>query len=342
MSEKRLNLLFTSAGRRSYLIEFFKEALGDSGRVFAANSNWISTALHAADESVVTPLIYSNEYIPFLLEYCNAHQIDAIIPLFDIDSLVLSKHRLAFEERGTRIITADSTIVDICNDKWKTYTFLKENGFPSIPSFLSLKDAKNALDSEQIKYPLIVKPRWGMGSIAIYQADNDEELRVLFNKAQREVFNSYLKYESIADSDQCVMIQQRIVGQEYGMDNICDLNGNYITTVLRKKLGMRSGETDCAEIVENNKLSEVAKELALLTKHCAIMDIDVIISENVPYILEMNARFGGGYPFSHIAGVNLPRAIVSWLRGEDADDMCFSIQYGTIAQKGISIISLNR
>ncbi len=337
-----MNLLFTSVGRRSYLIKYFKEALGDKGKIFAANSNWISTAMEEADESVVTPLIYSEEYIPFLIKYCQENAIDAIIPLFDIDLPILSQNRKLFEVKGIKLIVADSSIIDICNDKWKTFVFLKDNGFNIIPTYLTIEEVVAALDEGIIHYPLIIKPRWGMGSMAIYQADNDEELQVLFRKSRREIFNSYLKYESSMNPNESVIIQQKMVGQEYGMDNICDLSGTYVTTVIRKKIGMRAGETDCAEIIENRSLLSEAQKLAELTRHPANMDIDVIVSEGVPYIFEMNARFGGGYPFGHVAGVNLPQAIIKWLNNEIVDKAILEPQIGVIAQKNIDIIPLHK
>lgn len=36
-------------------------------------------------------------------------------------------------------------------------------------------------------------------------------------------------------------------------------------------------------------------------------------------VLELNPRFGGGFPFSYEAGVNMPRAIIQWVRGESVD-----------------------
>ena len=38
-----------------------------------------------------------------------------------------------------------------------------------------------------------------------------------------------------------------------------------------------------------------------------------------PYVIDMNARFGGGYPFSHLAGMDLPRAYVAWAEGKEAE-----------------------
>lgn len=72
-------------------------------------------------------------------------------------------------------------------------------------------------------------------------------------------------------------------------------------------------------------------------KHVANMDTDIIIRENIPYVLEMKARFGGGYPFSHIAGTDLLGAIVEWLRG--GTDVAEYLQYkvGIVGQKDLCI-----
>jgi carbamoyl-phosphate synthase large subunit len=342
MEQKPLRFLFTSAGRRAYLIRYFQEALKGNGRVYAANSSPVSTALEAADEGVVTPLIYDDGYIPFLLDYCRKHQIDALMSLFDIDLPVLARHKADFAAVGTRVLVSDPELVDVCNDKWKTCQFLRDNGFPLIPTWLDPEEALAAVRRGEVSFPLIVKPRWGMGSLSIFTADSEEELRVFYEKVRREIFRSYLKYESAFEPERCVLIQKRMEGQEYGLDNIDDLEGRYVTTVLRKKLAMRSGETDCAEIVEDPQLLALARRLAGLTRHVGVMDLDLIVSDGIPYILEMNARFGGGYPFSHLAGVNMPAAITAWLRGEEADPAFFRPRIGVVGQKDIVLLELSR
>lgn len=332
-----MNILFTSAGRRSYLIKYFKDVLGDMGTVHAANSSIYSSAMEAADKAICTPMIYSDEYIPFLLDYCQKEDINAIIPLFDVDIPVLAKNRMKFDKIGVRLIVSELRIVEICNDKWLTYQFLKENGFCVPQTFCEIQDLYEALEKQHLSFPIMIKPRWGMGSIDIYEAENEEELNVLFKKAKREIFNSYLKYESANDIQKCIIFQQKMSGQEYGVDNINDLDGNYRSTVIRKKIAMRSGETDCAEIVEDPLIRETAINLSVLTKHIGNMDVDMFVEDEKVYILEMNARFGGGYPFSHIAGVNLPKAIVQWLNGNEVDKNLLEANIGIIGQKDISV-----
>ena len=100
---------------------------------------------------------------------------------------------------------------------------------------------------------------------------------------------------------------------------------------------MRSGETDIAEIVDVPTIKELLYSLGKSTKHIANMDCDIIMVDSVPYLLEMNARFGGGYPFSHTAGCNLPKAIVEWVSGKNIDDEILQAKIGFIGYKEIVI-----
>ena len=60
------------------------------------------------------------------------------------------------------------------------------------------------------------------------------------------------------------------------------------------------------------------------------------------YVLELNARFGGGYPFSHLSGVNLPGAIIEWLNGNVAPKEFFEEEVGVVGQKDLSVIRLTK
>lgn len=336
-----MNLLFTSVGRRSYLVEYFKEVLGEKGEVHVMNSSDVSPAFLVADKAVVSPLIYDDKYIPFLLEYCMENEIHAIISLFDIDLPILSLNKKKFEEIGTKVIVADHDKIEKCNDKWNTYLFLKENGISVPKTYIDLEAVKADIQNGVLHYPLIVKPRWGMGSISILEAENEEELEVFYKKVKRNIMKTYLKYESQEDDSFCVVIQEKIEGQEYGLDVINDLEGNYVTTVVKKKYAMRSGETDCAITVQDERAGEIGEKLSNLMAHPANLDVDIFVTDENYYVLEMNARFGGGYPFSHMAGVNLPKAIIKWLKGEPVEShLILSPEIGVMSQKDIKIVRL--
>ena len=332
-----MNILLTSAGRRSYLVKYFKEALNGEGLVHTANSSALSTAFLYADKTVVTPLIYDENYIPFLLDYCKDNSINAIISLFDIDLMILARHKKDFAQIGVSVIVADESAINICNDKWNTYKFCIDNNINAPRTYINLSDAEKDLESGTISFPLFIKPRFGMGSLSVFRADNMEELRVFYAKSKKEIQQSYLKYESAAEINECVLIQESLNGQEYGIDVINDLDGNYRNTVIRQKYAMRSGETDAAIITENESIKNIGRIISEKLRHPANLDADIFLVDDVPYLLEMNARFGGGYPFSHVAGVNMPLAIIRWLKGQSVETSLLTATPGVMASKELVI-----
>ena len=331
-----MNILLTSVGRRSYLVEWFKEALGSSGLVHVANSV-VTPAFQCADASVVTPLIYDGGYIDFLMDYCRQNDISAMISLFDVDLPVLSRSRNLFLKDGIEIVVSDPSVIDICNDKWKTYRFLIENGIPCPKTYLCpeafLEDEAKGL----VSFPAIVKPRWGMGSIGVYEAVNGDELKALHLASREKALSTYLKYESSLDREHCIIIQEKLSGDEYGLDVVNDLGCRHVTTVVKRKLAMRAGETDSATVISNDELSSLGDRIAASLAHRGNLDVDAFLTASGPVVLEMNARFGGGYPFSHMAGVNLPRQIVMWLQGNGTDEGNFIHATGVSFQKEIEL-----
>lgn len=331
-----MNILLTSVGRRAYMVKFFKEVLAGSGEVHVCNSDDLTVAFQYADRAVIAPLIYDESYIPFLMQYCRENRIDVLISLFDIDLMVLAKNKEAFAAIGTRVIVSDPDFIEICNDKWKTYLFLKENGFQVPKTYLTLQKAMLALECGELKYPVIVKPRFGCGSIALSIAEDEMALLYYYSRNNRTISRSYLKYESATVEDK-VIYQECLMGQEYGADLINDLNGNFQNAIIKKKIAMRAGETDIAELVDSPVIYNEVKRLGEMTGHIANLDCDIFLVDNKPYILEMNARFGGGYPFSHMGGCNLPQAIVNWVTDKPVDAQLLQARTGIRGYKELML-----
>lgn len=330
-----MNVLLTSAGRRTYMVKYFKEVLKGKGEVHCSNSIYTYT-LGCADKYVLTPNIYDTNYVDFLLNYCKNNRISVIISLFDIDLPVLAQHKSLFQKNGITVVVSDLEVTEICNDKWQTYRFLQRIGLRQTPSFLSLAKVKADLESGEVHFPLIIKPRWGMGSIGIYKVNNEEELDVLYKKLHSEIFQTYLKFESGADIDNSIIIQEVIKGEEYGLEILNDLEGNFVTCVAKKKIAMRSGETDIAEIVDSTPFLKIAKKISKELKHIANLDVDCFMNNDGEiYVLEMNCRFGGQYPFSHNAGVNFPKQIIAWVEGEPTSQSNITPQIGTKSCKDL-------
>nr|WP_169817527.1 ATP-grasp domain-containing protein [Algoriphagus vanfongensis] len=325
-------------------MDYFKEAvLPYNGKVYAVNSHSNSPALYVADGMDIAPPIISEDYIPFLKQFCLEREIQLIVPLLDLELPVLARAKEEFLELGIYVFVSSLELALLSNDKFKTYQFLEEFGFQTVPLFLSQGQFYAAKLAGSIDFPVVIKPRWGMGSIGVYVAENEEELSFYYNKLRKEVESSILRFESSQDIEGAILIMEKLSGEEYMLDIINDLEGNHQTTVVNRKILRKGGETEGAETVDNPQLRILGRRIASLTRHSFVIDADVFVNEGGIFVLEFNPRFSGGYPFSHLSGVHLPKAMIKWLKQENFDPKEFlSPTIGTVSLKGISMISANK
>jgi carbamoyl-phosphate synthase large subunit len=318
------------------MVDYFRSVLEPSGgKVYVANSHPNAAGFASADGGFIVPSIYDPAYIDRLIQICHQFEIQAIIPLYDLELPILAKARNRLAAKGICAVVSSPDVINICNDKWQTMNFLESYGFHTPQTFPSIDSALDALAASEIDFPVFIKPRWGMGSIGVIEAENEIELQFIYTKVMRIIEKSPLINASVHDHERMILIQEKLSGQEYGLDVINDLQSNYVTTFIKKKIAMRYGETDIAMTVADHDLNNLGQEIAMKLRHIANLDMDVIITERGAYVLEMNPRFGGGYPFSHLAGANLPAAIISWLNDEPANPSYFEIKPNVIGCKGI-------
>ena len=134
--------------------------------------------------------------------------------------------------------------------------------------------------------------------------------------------------------DEYIMIQEKLTGKEFGLDIMNDLEGNNVAVSVKQKLAMRAGETDKAITLDLPEVREIGKKIGSALKHIGNLDVDVMQNENGEYcVLELNPRFGGGFPFSYEAGVNMPKAIIEWVKGNKVDAAILQPKYGKIFAK---------
>ncbi|MBD5356721.1 MAG: ATP-grasp domain-containing protein [Bacteroides sp.] len=321
-----LNILFTCAGRRTYLLKYFKEQLGDGGKIIGADMQLSAPALSAADIKEKVPAVYSADYIDCILDICQRNNVKAIICLNDLELPILAENRKRFEEHGILPIVADKEVIDICFDKYLTARYVESLGLNTPKTFISLDKAKEAIGNGELRFPLVLKPRWGSGSIGIEFVNNMEELDEVYAMLLKKVRKSILS--EVSKGNEYILIQEKIEGQEYGIDVMNDLNGNNRGVSVKKKLAMRAGETDKAQTVDNTAIREIGRKLGQSLRHIGNLDVDVFERHGEYYVLELNPRFGGGFPFSYEAGVNFPKAIIEWLKGNEIDDSILIPAYG--------------
>ena len=309
-----MNILFTCAGRRTYLLRYFRENLSKEDRLIATDMQLSAPALQAADIKIQVPAVYDAHYIDKVLDICQTYNVDILISLNDLELPILAKEKNRFEEIGTRLVVSDSQVIDICFDKYRTAQWLVGHGLPAPKTYICLEDAKIALNLGEIAFPLFLKPRWGSGSIGLETVDDMEELEDYYRILLKKIKKSILATASVGD--QYILIQEKLTGNEYGLDVMNDLEGNNVGVAVKQKLAMRAGETDKAVTVDIPEIRQIGQIIGEQLRHVGNLDVDIMQRANGDYcVLELNPRFGGGYPFSYEAGVNMPKAIIEWSKG---------------------------
>ncbi len=310
-----MNILFTCAGRRNYLLHYFREVLGNNGRLIAADMQISAPAMAAADKAIVVPGVYSVDYVDVIIDICHHEQVHALISLNDLELPVLAFNKKRFEEIGVKLILSDENVIETCFDKYKTKLFTEQLNIRFPKTYLSLDQAKNLIESGTLKFPVVVKPRWGSASIGLEFPETMEELELAYRLVSLRIARGILYEVSKRQLDQAVLIQEKIDGTEYGLDILNDFSGQPVQVYIKEKLAMRAGETDKAVLRNKPDLEALGFIIGRSLGHIGNLDCDIFESHGIYYLLEMNPRFGGGYPFSHMAGANYPAAICSWLEG---------------------------
>lgn len=327
-----MNILFTCAGRRTYLLKYFKENMNEGDKVVATDMQLSAPALQVADVKLQVPAVYAPKYVDITLQICKEQKIDALLSLNDLELPILAENKAMFEAEGVKVIVSDPSVIDIAFDKYKTAQWVESLGLKSPKTYVRLEDAKHALETGELHFPLFMKPRWGSGSIGLASIADMEELDIYYHLLMKQVKKTILATASVGD--EYIMIQEKLTGNEFGLDVMNDLEGNNVAVSVKQKLAMRAGETDKAVTVDLPEVREIGHKIGNALKHIGNLDVDVMQNKNGEYcVLELNPRFGGGFPFSYEAGVNLPKAIIEWVKGNKVDTSILQPEYGRMFSK---------
>jgi len=309
-----MNVLLTCVGRRRYLVEYFRSELNGTGTVLGVDMQRNAPAASACDMFLVAPSLYADNYIDFLVDVCRQHRVSAILSLNDLELPLIAANAQRFREIGTIPVISSAEVIQICADKFLTAQFAESIGLSTPRSYATLESAESAIAAGSAVFPLVVKPRWGSASFGIFFVEDQNELRFAHAYCQRLWRQSI--FAKMGQPGELVLIQEMISGQEYGLDIFNDLEAKPVGFAVRKKLRMRAGETDQAITVEGAPFSDLAARISRELRHIGNVDCDVIERDGRQYLLEMNPRFGGGYPFTHMAGANLVRVLLNCVRGD--------------------------
>lgn len=250
------------------------------------------------DKNYVLPdILQSGMYIKWknkIFNIVEENEIKIIYIGVDFELLLFEELKQEIEERYKCIVVVSSKkTLEIGNDKYKTFQFLRDNKLNYASTFL-IEDQ----EKEVLEYPYILKPRVGARSKGVYVISSEEEL----HEKSKEV-SAGIVQELIGTSE-----------QEYTCGVIC-LEGKMISSIALKRT-LKEGNTFIAEYRKNypvqiyDYLSAISNKLQIFGS----CNFQLRLNEGQePVLFEINPRFSGTTYIRSLFGYNEVEYITRWI-----------------------------
>lgn len=285
------NILITSVGKRVSLGKFFQKELKEyckGSKVYTTDMNpKMSPAAHISDGCFKVSRVTANGYIGELLNICLKNSIKIVIPTIDTELIVLAKNKELFKSHGIDIIVSDIDFIITCRDKRDSYQLFDKLGinYPKL------------IDKNNPTFPLFAKPYDGSLSNNLHIINSQEDFTSKIKADEK------LIYMELVDKTK---YKEYTVDMYYGMDN------KVKSIVPRERIEVRAGEINKGITRKNFIVNYLKNRMGYLHGVIGCICIQLFVNEETEDILaiEINPRFGGGYPLSYYAGANYPKKII--------------------------------
>jgi carbamoyl-phosphate synthase large subunit len=306
-------VLFTCAGQRVDIVTAFKRA---GATTVATDLGRLAPALYHADHRALVPPVNDPGYVPALRDLIELHDVRLVVPLTDLDHVILARSR--DELAPALVLVPEEDTSARCADKYLAHRFFEERGIGSPATWLPTELP------DELRYPVLVKARKGFGSRHIYRADNETEL---------EFFLHYTAAES--------MVQQVCLGTEFSVDLFCDLESRCVAAVPRTMIESKGGESIKGMSIDDPELIAFAKEVAEALRIVGPANVQCFREpDGQLQVTDVNPRFGGAFPLPTAAGSRYPEMAIALANGETLEPRLGDYRAGVVMTRFFSEVIL--
>jgi carbamoyl-phosphate synthase large subunit len=307
----RFTILLSCAGRRVSLMRSLREAVAAIGyrpRILACDTTWNAAAMHLADAAFTVPACTDPGFPEVVLGRCAADGIDLVVPTIDPELPVWARLREELGRSGTTVAVSDQATVAIAADKRLTNAHCLAAGVPC-PRQAPIRAAVD--DPGAWPVPLVAKPPLGSASQGVRHIDRRADLADL--------------------ADQDLIVEERASGVEHTVDVYVDRGGTVRGAVVRRRLEVRAGEVSKALVVRDERLVRLAvRAIGALPGAYGPLNLQVFADGERATVIEINARFAGGYPLSWRAGGRHGEWLVREVLREQIAATGTAVEFGTM------------
>jgi carbamoyl-phosphate synthase large subunit len=324
--DKSMNILLTCVGRQSQLVRRFKLALAGRGELFVSASNADAPGLKEADHACILPSSQHSDYLDALLELCAERQIRLLVPLSLTELPLLAQNHARFLNVGTLALVSSKAVTHICCDRMATDEFLREWEIASPKSYPSLSSAQEALCNGDLQFPVTLQSRWGGTQMSLETAQDHEEMELAAHLLEKRIRRAKLPGGYSLCLDYSVLIQKKLTGHEYGLGIVNDLQGNYVSTFVKRHLNSLAGQTERAITEVNPRLEEIGMLIGQKLRHIGCLHCQVLVTPSHAYVLSLTPLIDLEYLYFSEAGADIPSALIAWVKCEKVNPKWLQVE----------------
>ena len=246
---------------------------------------------------LIWPHLYidENATLKELISYLKNNNIDLVLGLGDKTSHMLSKNKEQIES-FTKTIVPDYEVYSLAADKFQTMKFCMANDI-SCPYTLDGESIDVNEIERLIRFPVIVKPKVGVGSVGVKKYQKPESLKKEFERLRNE-YGQLLIQEFIPNEEQ------------YTVEAFCDSESKIKACIVVAKVRffpVSGGTSSCNITVDKPEIILIVKKFLEKIKWIGNANIDIIYDkrDDTPKIIEINPRVGAMVKIAFKSGIDI-------------------------------------
>lgn len=267
--------------------------------IFGMDMNPEAVGRYWCDDFIIAEPAASPSFVPFLKKVIDNNCIDIVLLGIEQD---MNKINISRDELGPylkKIAVNSKEVIDLTNDKWSTYNFLKNNGFPYIES--TLVDDYSTL-MEMFHGSFLVKPRQSYSSRGVKRIEDE----ITFDYYKYLLGKNFMAQRYIGDEEH----EYTAAAFGFGDGRCCE------PIVLKRKLSFE-GSTLKAEVVDSPVIKQSIKTLSSILRPIGPTNFQYRVENDTAYLLEINPRISSSTSIRMAFGYNEAElAIQYYVHGE--------------------------
>jgi len=227
----------------------------------------------------------------------------------------------ALAEGGVRILGSSVDTIDLAEDRRRCERLLRDHGIPQSPGgFATSVDAAVQI-AARVGYPVLVRPSYVLGGRGMEIVHSSQDLR------------RYVEAAIAFGIRGPILVDKYLLGRELDVDAVCDGDAVLIPGILEhiERAGIHSGDSFAVyppitlTLEETARVVESTTVIAGLVRAVGLINIQYVIRDGIPHVLEVNPRASRTVPFlSKVTGVPMVRLATHAALGRSLADQGFS------------------